>query len=490
MQKEIKFEDKNYSCEIKAADKETLKVELKTGISSFEGTINLENIRSQIPALDEYSTEEIIPVLSELSSEKFNLIKDNDNFKLDIAILFFKKEKHLIISLAKKKESNKEILKKLEIQFKAQENKIKHLEEEVDKLMEIQIKKQEEEEKRILDIKNFSINSLVNEKTVVKLDSHYYTVVLLKDGRISVGVESSMIEYNFKARIPRGLLIYEAETFKFSFSIENYGHKQWLLEDGNLLVKHGHFEEDEKYCSVIQLKKNSYEILQKIYIPEVIGNMEQFPNGNLAILPCGYSIILFEKKAEGYKEYKRIPRPNGILYFHVMNNDEYLIYYYNKENDDGFLLFNVNTENYKKFELNMDDKAKDNLEATNFHTLGNNLIAIVEKKYAYHANFLHLFSIQKEKIVSTIAIEDPRYFCRMCSLGENNLIFSTYDDREKNHIYRQYKIQDEQLKFFSEKKVHCYSKEARFETLIFINEKALIVANNPGYLDIYSKDKI
>ena len=30
MQKEIKFEDKNYSCEIKAADKETLKVELKT----------------------------------------------------------------------------------------------------------------------------------------------------------------------------------------------------------------------------------------------------------------------------------------------------------------------------------------------------------------------------------------------------------------------------------------------------------------------------
>ena len=264
------------------------------------------------------------------------------------------------------------------------------------------------------------------------MDSHYYTVVLLKDGRISVGVESSMIEYNFKARIPRGLLIYEAETFKFSFSIENYGHKQWLLEDGNLLVKHGHFEEDEKYCSVIQLKKNSYEILQKIYIPEVIGNMEQFPNGNLAILPCGYSIILFEKKAEGYKEYKRIPRPNGILYFHVMNNDEYLIYYYNKENDDGFLLFNVNTENYKQFELNMDDKAKDNLEATNFHTLGNNLIAIVEKKYAYHANFLHLFSIQKEKIVSTIAIEDPSYFCRMCSLGENNLIFSTYDDREKN----------------------------------------------------------
>ena len=314
MQKEIKFEDKNYSCEIKAANKETLKVELKTGISSFEGTINLENIRSQIPALDEYSTEEIIPVLSELSSEKFNLIKDNDNFKLDIAILFFKKEKHLIIPLAKKKESNKEILKKLEIQFKAQENKIKHLEEEVDKLMEIQIKKQEEEEKRILDIKNFSINSLVNEKTVVKLDSHYYTVVLLKDGRISVGVESSMIEYNFKARIPRGLLIYEAETFKFSFSIENYGHKQWLLEDGNLLVKHGHFEEDEKYCSVIQLKKNSYEILQKIYIPEVIGNMEQFPNGNLAILPCGYSIILFEKRLKDIKNTKEYL---GLMGFYI-----------------------------------------------------------------------------------------------------------------------------------------------------------------------------
>ena len=173
-----------------------------------------------------------------------------------------------------------------------------------------------------------------------------------------------------------------------------------------------------------------------------------------------------------------------------MNNDEYLIYYYNKENDDGFLLFNVNTEDYKKFELNMDDKAKDNLEATNFHTLGNNLIAIVEKKYAYHANFLHLFSIQKEKIVSTIAIEDPSYFCRMCSLGENHLIFSTYDDREKNHFYRQYKIQDEQLKFFTEKKYHAYSNEARHERLIFINEKALIVANNPGYLDIYSKDKI
>ena len=66
----------------------------------------MENIRSQIPALDEYSTGEFICVLSELNSEKFNLIKDNDTFKLDIALQFLKKEKHLIIPLEKKIESN------------------------------------------------------------------------------------------------------------------------------------------------------------------------------------------------------------------------------------------------------------------------------------------------------------------------------------------------------------------------------------------------
>ena len=101
-------------------------------------------------------------------------------------------------------------------------------------------------------MKNFSINSLVNEKVITEVDSFYH--ILLKDGRIPLGVSSSMDQYNFKARISRWLLIYESDNFQFCFSIEGYGDRQCPLEKGNFLAQTEKNEDDE-YFSVLEIKK-------------------------------------------------------------------------------------------------------------------------------------------------------------------------------------------------------------------------------------------
>ena len=63
-----------------------------------------------------------------------------------------------------------------------------------------------------------------------------------------------MKQYNFKERIPRGLLIYEADNFQFCFYLEGYGDSQCPLENGNLLEQ-TEKNEDENYFSVLEIKK-------------------------------------------------------------------------------------------------------------------------------------------------------------------------------------------------------------------------------------------
>ena len=138
MKTEIKFEDKLYSCEIKIADKESMTIEIfEKGFLSFKGKIILEDIIKQIRVFAKYSIEEVFSVFSDLESEKFNIIKDKDEYKLDIAIKILKKEKHYATIITKFEESKIDILKRLKKQIEENNNRIKSLKEEIKQLKKI-----------------------------------------------------------------------------------------------------------------------------------------------------------------------------------------------------------------------------------------------------------------------------------------------------------------------------------------------------------------
>ena len=75
------------------------------------------------------------------------------------------------------------------------------------------------------------------KKKIDEVDCYNPTIEILNDGRISLGVGSSIKQYNFTKKYPKGLLIYDSNNFKFSFSIENYGPNQRILKNGNLLAE-------------------------------------------------------------------------------------------------------------------------------------------------------------------------------------------------------------------------------------------------------------
>jgi len=108
MKTEIKFEDKLYSCEIKIADKELTTTKIfEEGILVFKGKIIVEDLIKQIRGFVWYSIEEIFALFLEIKSEKLNIIKDKDEYKLDIGIKILQKEKHFVTIITKFKVSKR-----------------------------------------------------------------------------------------------------------------------------------------------------------------------------------------------------------------------------------------------------------------------------------------------------------------------------------------------------------------------------------------------
>ena len=81
----------------------------------FKGKIIVEDLIKQIGGFVGYSIEEIFAVFSEINNVKLNIIKDKDEYKLDISIKILKKEKqkHFVTIITKFKLSKDNFLKRL-----------------------------------------------------------------------------------------------------------------------------------------------------------------------------------------------------------------------------------------------------------------------------------------------------------------------------------------------------------------------------------------
>ena len=80
--------------------------------------------------------KELFEILIELKDDKFQIIKENDKYKLNTLIKVLNKEKTLSIDITEVTQSEDDLIKFLINEVKSQEERISNLENELKKLKE------------------------------------------------------------------------------------------------------------------------------------------------------------------------------------------------------------------------------------------------------------------------------------------------------------------------------------------------------------------
>ena len=133
----LNFEEKNYECKIEAKDDQNISVSFKNeGLVKFNGNITLKDIYEKLPVFEDYTMKELFEILIELKDGKFQIIKENDKYKLNILIKVLNKEKTLSIDITEVTQSEDDLIKFLINEVKSQEERISNLENELKKLKE------------------------------------------------------------------------------------------------------------------------------------------------------------------------------------------------------------------------------------------------------------------------------------------------------------------------------------------------------------------
>ena len=131
------FEGKNYECKIESKDDQNISVSFKNeGLVKFNGNITLKDIYEKLPVFEDYTMKELFEILIELKDDKFQIIKENDKYKLNILIKVLNKEKTLSIDITEVTQSEDDLIKFLINEVKSQEERISNLENELKKLKE------------------------------------------------------------------------------------------------------------------------------------------------------------------------------------------------------------------------------------------------------------------------------------------------------------------------------------------------------------------
>ena len=273
---EINFEDKSYSCEIRAENNESLIIKIhKDGIPNFEGKLALKEIYSQIPALDEYSMEEIFNILKELEKDKFEMVNNsaNNQIQLKIMVKILKKTKELYINLVKlepKSQSKEEIIQQLLSSALSHQKKLEILEKELKALRE----KLKANQIRKLDLKLRKTKKISNNSP--------FLIIALKDGRIAIGIEEW------------GIAIVDNEKFEILFEIKSPCSNFIELKNGKLALI------SVNKILIVKLETFYYFICQTIDIASFTA-LSQLWNGTL-IGGTNGEIIFFKEEKNLYSK--------------------------------------------------------------------------------------------------------------------------------------------------------------------------------------------
>ena len=111
-------------------------------ILKSQGNIHISKIQYQIYALADYTINEIFEEINILNNDNFNIIKDNNKYKLKIKFIILRKNKYLYIDLIENEQNinNNDLINtitELKEIIKNKDQKIKLLEDELNKYKSI-----------------------------------------------------------------------------------------------------------------------------------------------------------------------------------------------------------------------------------------------------------------------------------------------------------------------------------------------------------------
>ena len=492
MKKEIpiKFEDKNYLCKLESTDSNLINIELSQDlILKYNGTISIKDICDQIRAFSGYSMEEIFSAMKDISQEKFNLIKKSDKLELDIAFKVMKKEKHLFIKLNEVHETKADIIKHLMEIIKNQKERINALKIGIN---ELKIKKEKKEkenktENKIEDIQKddpdaIDISKYIYEKEIEGVNSGANSLLILQDGRISLGTAKTWDHerFNIPCKRETGIYIYNPITSK-TLTIPYYGPKQIQLKNGLLLIT------DKSECQIKKLigdndykykkeiKFNNFEIL---YVEELSNNMLAFSLGEdgkyrIAIYEFNIDEREYERKFEIYTDYMSCGfilnlKDNEMLYICSSDfNDKKTAVFYDYENE----------KKIKTFDLNID------FDYTFISRLSNKIIAISENQK------ITLIDIDTHEIIKSI--DTKKNIHCLFNLKDKYLIVANYDTKKNVNQLQQYEIEEEgsNLKLITEKNDIEIGNDY-IKAIGCLKDEKLVLLSFSGYVKILSTEKM
>ena len=470
--KEIKNEDKIVSCELKIEKKDIINLAIsEVGVLKFKGEIKLDDIYSQIPVLKSYNFEEILDIILDLNSDKFNVNKVEDKYKLDIAIKIVKKEKHLLIDLEEAKETLEETIKRLKASIAKEDEKIKSLEIEKDNLqryLQDRLWKNNTNEIKEEDNNfNLDISKYTFEKEFDCGNEKESSILILKNGRISLGTSKSSLHFNTR---DTGLSIYEPNSLKFCYFCQEYGQHQIQLANGNL-VAGGRY----KYA-ILKLKKDTYETIQiyKTHPDDIVG---------ITNLSNGYYAIYFKDKINIYNEStyelfdsielkdinicKIIPiKGYEVAILHNINGICSLIFF-------DWLSKMIFTKIATSFDSNYKNVAR---------KISNNLFAIGSK------NVVHLFDINKHVEIKSVKIFEYKMGHNIYCIYpiKNKFLLIYHQDFNDISACSQYKITENDIIPMSEKKLPCLGTNI-FVDMVFLKNNRFILLQDYGTLSSWSQ---
>ena len=90
----IIFEGKNYDCKIESNDEQNINIIVEDeNMPKYNGNISLKDIYKAFPLFNDYTMKDIFANLEDLKDDKFQIIKEENKFKLNILINVLKKRK-------------------------------------------------------------------------------------------------------------------------------------------------------------------------------------------------------------------------------------------------------------------------------------------------------------------------------------------------------------------------------------------------------------
>ena len=415
--KEIELIEGNikYKCEIQK-DNDYLYISIYNNIIKYKRQLDIISLQYKLGIIN-YTLDKIFDSIYKLNNNKFNLLKNNNKYKLKIEFIILNKRRYLNLELYDDIDDNHDNneyinaineLKELKEIRKELDNKIIILEEKLNKY----------KNKYDDTYDNFIIKDK-EPKYILKYHTNWVNCsTVLKDGRFITGSYDGSI------------IVYSNKTFKPDLTIKEHNGGVYCilqLTSGELISC-----SYDKTIKLYNIKENEYNVIQvlKEYTKPATKIIE-LKNKQLVSCSLDKSIIFYNKDNNQYKkDYSfQTKGMNGPI---IQTKDNELCYY-EDYNTICFYDF-IKRNNIKKI---------NNINVTYF--IYDSLLMISKDLLLITGeNMISIINVNSYNLIKTINVDNSGYIFAACMLNKDMILTA-----DQNNRIIQWKIEDDNLKLIS-----------------------------------------